>query len=406
LVEAERRLVLLRADAGRVDVAMADLQAHPGYRFLDSAALTGDTQRRWESAQETIAELWTQVADLHAVLDEAETIRNSRGQLRPTELARLDELLTGPAIVLASQDLPLAQRGMTGPATRVTRVSLAELLAIMTTRYQSVVDLITTAQSVLSGHATALDELTGTLTDLQRSAGALGLPESGHPLPVTLDRLTDRLDELRATVFTDPLALATAEDGRPNTARISAITAELAEVGSELDALLAFRAHAADRLNAARAELDRLTEVEATARQAVSTVRSKIVAVRLPDATSSVSRLRDLLDTVRLRCSAPNWWLAADAITDLDAAIGSAVERADQAIALADALLGRRTELRGRLDAYQAKAGRLGFAEDTALTERHQVARALLWTSPCDLAAATQALNAYQRLIAERETIG
>ena len=65
-------------------------------------------------------------------------------------------------------------------------------------------------------------------------------------------------------------------------------------------------------------------------------------------------------------------------------------------------LLDRREELRGRLDAYKAKAGRLGLAEDTALTELHQRAYDLLWTSPCDLRGATVTLADYQRAITSR----
>jgi hypothetical protein len=54
----------------------------------------------------------------------------------------------------------------------------------------------------------------------------------------------------------------------------------------------------------------------------------------------------------------------------------------------ATGLLGRRDELHGLLDAYQAKAARLGAAEDMDLTARYQQARDLLWIAPCDLTAA------------------
>src|SRR5262249_54872868 len=65
----------------------------------------------------------------------------------------------------------------------------------------------------------------------------------------------------------------------------------------------------------------------------------------------------------------------------------------------AAALLGRRDELRGLLDAYRAKAARLGAAEDTELAARYRQASDLLWTAPCDLAAATAAVTHYQQAI-------
>ena len=65
----------------------------------------------------------------------------------------------------------------------------------------------------------------------------------------------------------------------------------------------------------------------------------------------------------------------------------------------AGALLDRREELRGLLDAYQARAARLGGAEDTDLDARYARARELLWTAPCDLSAATAAVTGYQQAV-------
>jgi hypothetical protein len=56
--------------------------------------------------------------------------------------------------------------------------------------------------------------------------------------------------------------------------------------------------------------------------------------------------------------------------------------------------------LRGRLEAYRAKAARLGYAEHEELTAVHGRARELLYTAPCDLRAATRAVFAYQQALA------
>jgi hypothetical protein len=62
-------------------------------------------------------------------------------------------------------------------------------------------------------------------------------------------------------------------------------------------------------------------------------------------------------------------------------------------------LLERRTELRGRLEAYRAKATKLGHAEDAALSVLHRAAHDVLFTAPCDLAEATRAVGRYQRAV-------
>jgi hypothetical protein len=49
--------------------------------------------------------------------------------------------------------------------------------------------------------------------------------------------------------------------------------------------------------------------------------------------------------------------------------------------------------------AYKSKAARLGRAEDLELTQRYDRARDLLWTAPCDLGAAAEAVAAYQQAI-------
>ena len=54
------------------------------------------------------------------------------GSYRPDEL---DDRLSGPAVTLGSVDVPLARRGLTGPATVLASVSVAELLATMSASY-------------------------------------------------------------------------------------------------------------------------------------------------------------------------------------------------------------------------------------------------------------------------------
>jgi len=65
------------------------------------------------------------------------------------------------------------------------------------------------------------------------------------------------------------------------------------------------------------------------------------------------------------------------------------------------AAMDKRDELRGLLGAYKAKAARLGAVEDPGLAEYYDRARDLLWTAPCDLAAAEAAVTGYQRAVLE-----
>jgi hypothetical protein len=62
-------------------------------------------------------------------------------------------------------------------------------------------------------------------------------------------------------------------------------------------------------------------------------------------------------------------------------------------------LLNQRTELRGLLDAYRAKAAGLGAAESIELAALYQRARDLLRAAPCDLLAAGDAVRRYQQAV-------
>jgi hypothetical protein len=77
----------------------------------------------------------------------------------------------------------------------------------------------------------------------------------------------------------------------------------------------------------------------------------------------------------------------------------AADQRCRDVQAAAVALLGRRDELRGLVDAYQIKAARLGAAEDSELSKLYDEAHELLWTAPCDLATAAAAVTHYQEAI-------
>jgi hypothetical protein len=70
---------------------------------------------------------------------------------------------------------------------------------------------------------------------------------------------------------------------------------------------------------------------------------------------------------------------------------------------LAQGLLDRRTELKGRLTAYQAKAARLDLGEDRDLLACSRIASGLLHRQPCDLRAVTRAVADYQQLLVEKQ---
>ena len=111
-----------------------------------------------------------------------------------------------------------------------------------------------------------------------------------------------------------------------------------------------------------------------------------------------------------MRCAEPGLRAELRSITAPDPkalrSLRHRIEAASQAAReeeqLAQGLLDRRSELKGRLTAYQAKAARLGLGEDRDLLACSRIATGLLSRRPCDLRAVTRAVSDYQQLIVDK----
>ena len=188
--------------------------------------------------------------------------------------------------------------------------------------------------------------------------------------------------DLLAVSATDPLSLTAEDIDR----RITAISEVVAFAVNWPDAV----ADTVQRLDALR----HATRDAARTRECAT---QEVLTGPLPVTVDTEPTLRAELESM----TAPN----PTALRDLQGRIESALQRARQNEALAQGLLDRRTELKGRLKAYEAKAARLGVAEDTDLLSSRRNATGLLSRHPCDLRHATQAVVDYQQLVtAKRET--
>ena len=127
----------------------------------------------------------------------------------------------------------------------------------------------------------------------------------------------------------------------------------------------------------------------------------KISDANLPPPPTAARVLGARIDELAKVHARGDWRRLADDATALDAAITRAVTRAGDLVTAATGLVARRDELRGRLEAYRAKAAGHRLDEHDTLAPLHTAARDLLYTAPCDLPAATKAVFAYQRALTE-----
>lgn len=403
--DADRELDRLTTDGERIAEALAALESHAGYIFLNSATLTDESATAWAGAKSDIASLYQRYDYYRGVLDKAREVRSRRHRPGPAELTELTTLLRGSAIELSTEEIPLDRRNLRGPATVTHRMTLTELVTSMDTLFQRASDVVVSADEVWSTAVATLDPMDERIGRARELAASLGLGEARHPLFVELNDIGDELAALRARAFSDPFTLYVGKPGagRNNVGSVAGpLTTRLTDVLRQLDAMATVRAEVDQRVGMATNSIDALGARFAQARDAYALVLDKIATPAIAEPFDETALLRRQLDEVRVLVNKHDWPGVEGALRSLRTATDQAAARLRDVQDTADALLGRRAELRGRLDAYRVKAAQLRVTEDPEITASYQAAYDLLWTVPCDLRAATRALHRYQQAISAR----
>ena len=402
--EVDRARAKLASDGDRIAGALVALESHPGHQFLSGTRLTGRTAVSWAETRADIDLLYQRFNAYQTVLGKAKEVRARRGRPGAGELAELSALLRGPSIELATEEIPLQQRNLTGPDTVTSRMTLAQLVAAMDTAFGRATEVVVAADEVWSAFVHQADALDAGLDAARELAASLGLGESRDPLFSALEDIGTELADLRARAFADPLAFYLGEpgSGQPELGDLTALDTRLAAVRADEDKLAAVRVGVDERIARANGAIDGLVSLMAQARQARDLVLDKIAGPAITDVPSEADRLRAQLTGLADAVARQRWASVSDELTALAAATDEATRQVQDVLDTANALLGRRSELRGRLDAYRVKAARFRLAEDSEIAGCYQQAYDLLWTVPCDLRAATRALNRYQQAIAAK----
>ncbi|GLZ79036.1 hypothetical protein Afil01_38430 [Actinorhabdospora filicis] len=365
------------------------LDNHPARAFLRDGDLTGETRAVAGDTDARMSALWSQFTSLGAALDRAKDVRATRPKPGDAAASELALILTDEVVSLTADGHNPAETG----AEVTERVTLAELTSRMNVSTGAVKAAYKRVDDACATVADRLAALTGAIDDAERLAELLGTGDDAG-----LPSLQRELTTARAATLADPLdagALATLDH---LTARVTPVLDALAE----LDRL---RTGLPEALLERRTAIAALAEAEREASEGAAVATVKIADVRLPPLVSRAPTLRQELSDVRRLAAAARWGQVRARLSAVDAAVAAATAVAEELRETAAALMERRAELRGRLTAYQAKAGRVGAAERADVTATYETARALLWTAPCDLRAATRAVREFQKaLLSSEET--
>ncbi|MEU0172675.1 hypothetical protein ABZ178_04880 [Streptomyces massasporeus] len=408
--EVDRALARLGAEHEAIETSLLALQDHAGRRLLEGAELTGVTRERWTSTEASITLLWTYFDAYTDALRSARGIRSRRRWSSREDLVELTELLNGDSVTVAGSASATANAPtLPGSPTKLSeRYSLDTLVDRMNELYATSLDMVVAADAVWSALPARIDLLAAELQRTRRLAHSVGVRPGEHPAGDDLERITRILTKLREQVVSDPLAFWRAAEGssapgggRPDTTVYDREARALEEVRREIDAVLTVRQDAEKRIVKLRDILSRADRTLAEARTARGEVLAKIAATEVPVVGGPPTVLQEQLAAAAEYRRQAQWHRLSPLLESLEQKAEDELLRARESLTAVTAPLAVRAELRGRLDAYKAKVARHGFAEDALLVERYEKARRMLWSAPCDLRAAEQAVLRYQHAAAE-----
>jgi hypothetical protein len=379
---ADTELLRLETAVTAIAANLVDLDDNPHRKELDKTRLTGRTAAAWSDATDALTQLWDGYRMLTELIAKARAIRDQR-RMNDRERAEFMHLVNGKSITLSTTTVPLAQRGLLGTGQVSTTCSPAELLSAMEAAFATAADVVTRAGDAWQRLLPAAADTAASLDNVRR------LTRDAGGSTATLDEADRRLGAFTATLAADPLgADASALDSvREMIARADAERTSAADLKQALGRRLADAHRLATEIAAARRAADQARD-NAEGRFD----DREIVTVRDPGLLPDLAALDAL-------AAAGQWALISPRLADFTRRAREHLAALQTATARNTALLTSRNEMRGRLDAYRAKALSRGLGEDAALTPLAETARDLLYTAPCDLGAARRAVDAYQEAL-------
>ncbi|MCL2582359.1 MAG: hypothetical protein FWE35_07880 [Streptosporangiales bacterium] len=375
------------AERDAVQANLLELEASFGKRMLDGVALTGVTRQRWESAETALRELWETFTAYTAVIDRLAELARHPAPGRERELRAL---LSGRPVTLTRVPAPLQRRDLAD--TGRLDLTLGGAVSAMRRAFTAVTEVTAAAEAVWTEMAGRLDPVA---EQVARARPLLaGLDDDA--LAASFGDAEARLEALRGQLNADPLALWTGHRADTTAAtRLGEQVAALAPRIAELDRL---RREAGVRIEALRAVAGSARAERAALVDTASRAAARVTGV--PEVPPGVPG--PPLEDLAALAAAGRWTRLAAELDRRESELERSRTQTRDTERIVAALLDQRSELRGLLDAYKAKAARLAGSEDPELGEKYQYARDLLWTAPCDLAAAAAAVTGYQQAILAR----
>ena len=386
LTDVDAAIDRAQTQVSRLGGRLFELDAECGRRAPEAGGLRGASAAVWQAAQDQIAAMWACFQALSHTVDSIVARRRAPGCDRRDLWAEL----TGPSVDLGKDTAEMARGYLPDGAPTVSAWAIDPLVEVMSGVLAEAAERVISVLAIREIASPRLDEIAGSLARAEAAVLAAGLR-----IPNELVAVEGRLGALREQLATDPMAVPPGA--------VAQLSADAVRIGHQVEMAAAQLDNVDEALDQIAGELHAGLEDLARARQGLAEVEAKIAR---PDGRPAVGSLDDLagrlaeleggLEEARRHAVTGD---RAGAVR-LAGALGPPAAQLRAATGTVagsvTAPLARRRELRGRLDAYRAKAHSLGRAEDPELADLYDRAEATLYAAPCDLDEAERRLARYQ----------
>jgi hypothetical protein len=362
-------LPALRNRAARLAEALYAIETDPEYLLLNEAGpLAGRSAAVAADARARVARLWDQYPLLSEAVDRVEEALTDGNQ---REAARL----LGPGMITRPD-------GSTTSVASLLEALEVDLREAMGAAHQ----IATTTHDIVP----RIDRLRSEVDRLSTVAADLGIADDRD-----LARAGQRTDRFASEAASDPLGVD-----------LTAAESAVRRAAARIDDLAHRRTTLPERLEAAQAELEEIGRLvveggELLARAEAEVARpSGLLRPVDPAAIDSGPRaLRPWLERIAVAAAGGDWPSASAGLDHWRRVADGWRANARRVVEANRVPFRRRDELRGLLDAYEAKAAASGSAADPDVERLYQKARAALAARPCDLDAAGTAVDVYRAAV-------
>jgi hypothetical protein len=402
----DQQLVDWRAKIDAVSQNLLDLQNQVTYQRLageggfSAPQLTGQTAAQVQPALEAMNSLFQHFDLLVQNISKAQSLRQQirgnpgtdflGGTLRDRRALEIVQLLNDTSIQLPIIEIPLAQRSLLSGTHNQNTIRPDDLLMLMAKSFETAKEVVLIVDRAWQDLEAQLADSFRQIQSIQSQAHSLGIP----PFPeltqaeAALAHLHDRIDR-------DPLGVAD-EFKLAIAPLIQKCQTSLQQIAQQRQQVTSGIAQAAQQIQELRSQ-----QAQALALYQEAVTKTQGQPLSPPLEPTSLESLVEWQQTLSDKLAAgmvqplivglQNWQAKQEAARSITA----------QAIASATAALELRIELRGRLQAFQAKAQARGKIEDMTLVALATQAQQILFGRPSDLHQANQLLIQYDRRLNE-----